>query len=479
MNQELLKIQNRLLGLNFKDISDDKFIYIAWIFITQFLLPEYVWEKPHLDMLTTALKSKESLILAGRELGKSTLFIGLWILLGLREPYKRHSIFSYAWENSLGKLTIIHNLFKNHYLLNKFFPNSIKKVNLSSGMIWLKGNRSFNEEGTFCIGSVNSTQTGKHFERFLGDDLVTFKSCRTEKQREFLTNWKRFDLAGMIKSADLKINIGNRYHEDDEYGKMLGIPIDYIFEGKKPNMKTNFQSWDCLTKDGRSCYPKRHNMEFWNKLILEYTEPVFNAQFRQDVRSLRGSLCKMEWIETTKEHPDLTERIISIDFAASEKEKADESALVCLGLSETGFIHIPYCISGLWDYPTLLNSLESVIKLFSPKVIIAEQAGQQEMIISALRKSLRTMNYTIPIIPRPRNIDMVTLFHSISSYFQANYVVINEYLTNMINQLLSFPESSKNDILSALFQGIAYLVNRQIIKKPDNIKTTFGQRKIL
>lgn len=85
-------------------------------------------------------------------------------------------------------------------------------------------------ENTVECTSLGAQVTGRHYDLMVGDDLVTALNVKTDDQIEKTREFHEL-CESLLDPGALELNLGTRYHFDDEYGTILDTPeLQEIYE---------------------------------------------------------------------------------------------------------------------------------------------------------------------------------------------------------------------------------------------------------
>lgn len=185
--------------------------------------------------------------------------------------------------------------------------------------------------------------------------------------------------------------------------------------------------------------PEKYSQEYLNEPIDDS-----NAFFRQEDFLPMGSQDK----EKIKTH------YISVDFAISEKERADYTAMVVGGLDESGNLHIVDVLRGRWDGMEIVDNLFALAKRYDPDLITVEAGSIEKALGSFIRAEMfkpgRPFLNLNPMVPTK---DKESRARSIQARMRAGGVRFDketEWYPSLENEMRQFPRSVHDDQVDAM-----------------------------
>jgi predicted phage terminase large subunit-like protein len=291
----------------------------------------------HLNMLKFQFKHPDSLQLAFRGAGKSTVCtIAKSIHYLLKNPNFRILIVSKTTGQAESFLKEIKAQFEDNDLLAKIFgpyydPRLVKKWDNSEIEVLPRTARA--KEASVTTLGVGSQIVGKHYDAILCDDLVDEENSRTEHQRDKVKAWYYTSLDPTLEPSDDQVEhrgeyhrLGTRYHHDDLYHHLM------INELKG---HTNIQP--ALDDKGRSAWPEKYSAAWFLKKKKKSGIIIFNAQYQCDTEAMKGKIFQYDdcqFIES-ENIPSELQIYMGVDLAITQAESADKFAICILGMDKS------------------------------------------------------------------------------------------------------------------------------------------------
>lgn len=172
---------------------------------------------------------------------------------------------------------------------------------------------------------------------------------------------------------------------------------------------------------------------------------------------------------------------IGTDLAISEKEEADESAIVVAGrIRGTSKVKVFNAISGKFSMNEMLNLVRAYEKMYSQVGLVmvgVENVAYQKVFGEELQRRFLISPYYVK-----RTTDKRSRFLMLTPYFQNRQIVFagtKEDFKDLIEQILNFGTLERDDLVDA-FEMATSLLKDYLIeeKKPEEPKTYEEMRKL-
>ncbi|GAG09518.1 unnamed protein product, partial [marine sediment metagenome] len=251
---------------------------------------------------------------------------------------------------------------------------------------------------------------------------------------------------------------GTRYHDDDQYGRLL-----------KQGILANKDTHKAILDNGESMWP-----ELWPiEKLLEIKEKIgsirFNAQYQNDVELMAaGKIFKREWFKYIKRNPSNPLEYIkddgarinikdlaiyqTCDLAISKKETADYFVILTFGLDKEGNIYILNVIRGHYNWPEQkrVSRQEHLRwKEFGLRWLGIEAVQYQ----AVLAQELDTFTDMSVRHLSSRGLDKVTRAMPMSAKYESGKVYHNsgmENLSDFEDELAAFDEGENDDMVDCV-----------------------------
>lgn len=153
---------------------------------------------------------------------------------------------------------------------------------------------------------------------------------------------------------------------------------------------------------------------------------------------------------------------IGVDFAISDSDKADFTAMVVGGVDENGVLHIVDVRRGRWDSLEIINNLFALNSEYSPELFIFEKGAIEKAIGPFLFKEEEERGVYLPKISETPSKDKRTRARAIQGRMRASKVKFNstaEWYPTYLDEMIGFPRGIKKDQVDAT-AWIGLVLNR-------------------
>lgn len=311
------------------------------------------------------------------------------------------------------------------------------------------------EPSIYCAG-VDNAQTGMHPDVILMDDLVSERNVGTSGQIEKVKDHYRFSLS-LLEPGGLQVVIGTRYHMADLYGDLL--EIDTFETMIRP----------AITDEGDLYFPARLTREFLDSMRKEQGSYIFNCQYLLNPIDDSNAVFKKEHIQYYDKLPPIVERHILIDLAISQKETADYTVIMCVGVTADKKI---YVIEYTRDRLTPDETINEIFNMYDKhkqhgniKSVSIETVAFQKAMVYFIRNEMRRRGVYLPLKELRADKDKHRRIGALQPLFENGDVYMKITHKELENELLEFPYSKHDDLGDCL----AYILQ---VLRPGNYNTS-------
>ncbi len=399
-------------------------------FFAQLVNPGYIYGQVHKEIF----KWMEQYFLYGQGIGLSTNKLVMlprahlkshmvatwaaWIIT--RHPEITILYVSATAELAETQLFAIQNILSSSSYL-RYFPEYInpqegrrekwtqRKFSIDHTKRRLEGIR----DATVSTAGLTTNTTGWHADVIIADDLVVPENAYTQDGREGVAK-KASQFTSIRNAGGFTMACGTRYHPSDVYSSWKDQEYDlYNNEGEVIDRKP---VWDikeyAVEVDGIFVWPKtmRNDNKYFGfdvqvlaRIRAEYSDRVqFYAQYYNDPNdpgSNRINRDRFQYYDKKFLKQSMGSWFFkgqrlnvyaAIDFAFSLNKKADDSAIVVIGIDENGYIYIldidAFKTDKISDYFQRIKELHSKWEF---KKLRAEVTVAQAMIVRDLKDTMR------------------------------------------------------------------------------------------
>lgn len=277
------------------------------------------------------------------------------------------------------------------------------------------------------------------------------------------------------------ICVMQRLHPDDLAGHLLGQ--EEWHQVVMPAIATEEEVWDL----GNGVQKVRAPGELLQEFHVGHAELdakrrnmgllAFEAQYQQHPVPAEGGVVKRRWLQFYDAPPrELEFTLVSWDCASTLSEDADWSVGTVWGVASGNFYLLEVCRERL-EAPDLRHRIEAVHRAHKADVTIVEDEGVGRAIVQDLR---RTSGSCRPLLV-PVRYEKLARMEARAVMFEVGQVHVPraaEWLGTYLEELLSFPNSRKDDQVDSTSQALDYLQQRfaaTLRSRPEGRKRPKGK----
>lgn len=429
----------------------------------------------HQMMLNQFLMTRQfGIVLAPRGSGKSTCCDFAYAAMrAIQNRNIRILIASRTIEQAKAFLFEIKSILTNEGVQSIF--GDLKGSKWDETQADIAGRTKYTKEHTFTIAGADGAVVSKHFDLIIGDDIVEDKNSRTEGQREQL---KKFFYRSMLPTlrpdGEMRI-LGTRYHPEDLYGHLINS--DPMFDGNHFILPAVFDRDTGKTVDleqddngkfyapmNATCYdPDGYPMTKIIERRASMPLADFECQYQNRTTFLEGEFFKSNWFRYYEEDPHaLVEKHnlavwIGVDLASSQHDKADEFALVVIGVTRNiSEIYVLDYLAGRFTFNQQKAILVDYFDIWNPVRTFVEGNAYQQMLTTT----------TIEEFPDVRLLsiwttkDKITRARMMQIYYERRQVFHRKGRSAKLEgELTGFPDLKLKDLVDAEFFAINGAIN--------------------
>jgi predicted phage terminase large subunit-like protein len=173
----------------------------------------------------------------------------------------------------------------------------------------------------------------------------------------------------------------------------------------------------------------------WRTKYLEGSWDVFDSQ-----------IFKPEWNIPSDGIPEVVAKFTAVDPAISEKDEADETVIITLGIDRDNVIHEIETVAGRWSFDQILNNCIAVYHRHKPDCFGVEYVAFQKALGDAL------INRGITVTELKADMDKVRRAIAVTDLLEQGRVRINNQ--TLQKQMLEFPKGTHDDYVDALVYAL-------------------------
>jgi len=459
-----------------------------------------------------AYEGQKLLVLTPRHWIKSYLITLGWltqrILRNLRIGRREIGIISNAtYVNSQEFLRRIKFNLEYNDLLRFFFSGFLPKDLATEATEWTKdvveiqGNR-------IELGSCETNLVSRHYYIMINDDLVNKDNSQTATGLANVHDWWGLSHS-LLHPQGIEINIGTRWHPDDNYGKIMEkfcpIPGEDIYT--KPFSEwhlgnyhvLHINCWKDPVKETGSTFPILFPEERLQELKLQLGHR-FYGQYENNPRKSSQNPFQLEW--KRKWLPDTlpAQRYTLMLIDCSGKAKKDESSetgIVVVDCGSDKKFYIQYANGEMITDKALAERLVDLAMEYRPDQIGAEDVKFQslvDLVEFVIADRLRHLRYKeddaeyAKLIPRimielkPHGRPKPVRIKQLAGFFESGQILLPRRGAEALEEQYEKYPSIRDDVLDALAYVLDVYVFPSIkdppklLEVPEKLKQTTEER---
>ena len=302
------------------------------------------------------------------------------------------------------------------------------------------------------------------------DDIEDLLSVKTTESRDKTHQWLTGEVIPCGSKDTRIIIVGNLLHEDSLLMRLKKSIINKQFNAI-------FREYPILDSNNKPLWPDRFKN---SEDILELKRTIANEQswqreFMLKIISDEDRVVRPEWIQYYDSLPDKDNKqnplrfsVLSVDLAISQKEGADNTAIVIAkiwGYGKNLRIYIlPNIINSHLGYIDVLEKIKmtsNILKKDSLSKIYVEDVAYQRAVIESLRKE----NYPAEGISVAGQ-DKKSRLSLTTPAIQNGNVLFPKYgVENLISQLIGFGKERHDDLADAFSMLINKIISDDKFKE--------------
>jgi len=324
---------------------------------------------------------------------------------------------------------------------------------------------------------------GKRPDLIVCDDLENDEIVLNQERREKFRRWFYGALLPALSDNGQVRVVGTILHLDSLLERLMPSETakDTIKEELRSYSKDTSKPWISYrykahnSDYSRILWPERFNRQRLEAIRRDYVEQGFPEGYAQEYlnypideataffsRTDMLSMREEDW----KSHKSY---YAAVDFAISEKERADFTVIVVGGVDHEGTLHIVDVIRERMDSKTIIDNMIAVQKRYKPEIFTAESGMIDKSIGPFLREEMFKRNVFINLNKEVPTKDKQTRARSIQGRMRAGGVRFDKdapWFAPMEEEVLTFPRGRHDDQVDAL-SWLGLTVDKFIVGKSE------------
>ncbi len=342
------------------------------------------------------------------------------------------------------------------------------------------------KEPTVMARSAGSALPSYHFDMIVLDDVIDDDDVHTEAQRKAASDWYYETLEPTLTKDGTLLVIGTRWHYFDLYGALIesgGYSVKRYQAVRSWSPRTDL--WDAWTElatapDGDSQQEAQRFLEDHREEMYEGTEVllpevwpyeklmfkrarsgsiIFAKQYQNDPSLGEGSQILKPTDFRYYSSEDLPGRdefvcvVSAYDLAISQKEQADYTAVVTVGVMEDGKIYVLKAHRGHIGFDEQIALIRNTNAEFREDEVVIEAVQYQQALADVVKRWT-----AIPVRPYHPPVDKVTRALKVQPQIEQHRVLFHHSQRSLIQEMAEFPYSEHDDQVDAFTSAVSRAV---------------------
>ena len=326
------------------------------------------------------------------------------------------------------------------------------------GRTWKKNKITLKNDNAIAAVGANEGIRGikdkyRRPTHIICDDLLKDKDVESRSLRESLFRWFKRVIMNLGKGA-LIIVVNTIMHPDDLPSRLLKE-----IKGSKLKNWVGFR-FSATTPEGKPLWPQRWSLRDLAKKKEELGVSIYATEWENEPIAEEEKKFKKEWFRYFElEDVNLRNlvKVMAVD-PATGKETGDYSAIVVVGLSDSGILYVLDAEGAKISDLRLIDRIITKYKLWWPGKIIFEIQTFQEIYKNQLLREALKQNVILPVIGVKQTSNKKFRISKLSPLIEAGIVLFRKEQTLLLTQLENFPKDH-DDLPDALEMAVSALIS--------------------
>jgi predicted phage terminase large subunit-like protein len=380
---------------------------------------------------------------------KSSIITKAWVIqCMLRNPDIRILIANAVWNNSRKFLRSIQKYIARGSELSRIF-GTYESNHWNQDECTISMRTQILDAPTFTTTGIEKEETSQHYDLIIGDDLCTFDNSQSGEMRQKVKDYYR-GLLDLLEPTGRIVVIGTRKHQDDLYGMLL-----------EQEAWSNFIK-GCYTAEGEPVFPKKFTKEYLQQLRRDKGAYYFACEYLNNPIDESNAPFKAGMIKyyDAANMPPLS-MFMTVDPAIQQKVENDWTALVVCGMDKDRNIYV-VDRARMKALPTeVISRIFQMVEKWSLNRIGIEKYAMQLMLKYEIQAEQRRRGkfFTIEEMSKPKDkVKKENFIYRLEPFFEQGLIRIRHDMTDLVDEILSFPNGKHDDLIDALAYQLDYLV---------------------
>lgn len=412
---------------------------------------EQMVEPLHRDLCNNVSTNpgKHKLVLMPRGSFKSSVVtVGKSVWDITNNPNIRILIASETYQNAQKFLREIKGHFERGEEFRRHYGDWVPKEGWTETEITVNKRTKNFKEPTITTAGVDVTKVGMHYDIIYVDDPMSQNNTGNSEAMDKVKDWYKL-LFSLLEPTGQMIVIGTRWDDSDLYGYIIESEEERKKEGKPSQFEITLRK--ATEDDGTLAFPQRLTREFLDNQLKLQGSYIFNAQYQNDPvprdEAVLGNIVYYRDEDVIGKH--LT-KFMAVDPAISEKETADYSAIVVVGVDQDQNWYVLVALQKRCQPKELIDTIIATYELHRPTKIALEQVAFQKSLTYYIAEEQKKRGVWLPIFEAKADTDKLRRILTLQPRFELGQVKIKKDMEDLEYQLRRFPRAKHDDLLDSL-----------------------------
>ena len=180
----------------------------------------------------------------------------------------------------------------------------------------------------------------------------------------------------------------------------------------------------------------------------------FNSQYMLNPIDDTNAVFKKAWVQYYDKLPPLVEAHILTDLAISEKETADYTVIMAVGIAHDKKIYVLDYVRGHFPPKKTIDEIFDMYEKYKPlyriNTVGVESVAFQKAMLYFIKDEMRRRGIYMPLKELKADKDKIRRIGALQPLFENGDVYIKMEHKDLENELLEFPFSRNDDIADSL-----------------------------
>jgi predicted phage terminase large subunit-like protein len=337
----------------------------------------------------------------------------------------------------------------NERLISLFGPFRDPKM-WSGEQFQVLGREKNQKEPTVTATGLHGAVEGVRGDLGILDDVIDIKSMTSQLEREEAKRWLDNTLIPRLEPEARCWVVGTRWHPEDLYDHIL----------KKPGWEPLVHKAILDEEKKEVLWPGRWSWDRLMELKEDLGTLVFEARLMNNPQAIEGVVFKSEWLRHVEDVPKNLTTYQGWDLAISEKETADYTVCITLGVDPKDHsVYLMDCFRERLDFPAQTKAIEDQAAIYKPKTVAVESNAYQRAAAQHVRRSSM-----LPVLESPAKGDKVSRIQGISPHFESGRIRLWREMRGLsvfVSEFVNFPFGTHDDTLDALWHALQQAIKHK------------------